>query len=298
MSNKRCLMKKMMQFLFPSSVKRVVRGLVLTGFVFSGSSVLFARDLTKVYYVRHAEGGHNVVSEWKNKPKDQWPVYVGNPDMFTPKGEQQVDALTRKLQTMKFDFIATSPMWRARNTILPYLNASGKKAEIWPELTEVGRVAVNWTVDPGSLPAPSPTVFVGKGAIRLPESEQPFFIFRDDATRELNVYDKDEKQYAANNLTLARRIVEMIKARFGKSGKSILLVGHGNSGSNLLRTLTSATALAVRLENTAIWMAEEQPDGSFVLKMVNNRMWKRCPRLQSISDSFAELTAEKRSLHY
>src|SRR6476661_8450675 len=51
----------------------------------------------KVYYVRHAEYGGNVVNQWKDKPKEQWPAYVGRGDMFTPKGEEQVQALTEKL---------------------------------------------------------------------------------------------------------------------------------------------------------------------------------------------------------
>ncbi|MDP4996164.1 MAG: hypothetical protein NWQ16_08095, partial [Akkermansiaceae bacterium] len=39
----------------------------------------------KIYYIRHAEGGHNVKKEWEDKgvPEKEWPEYVGNPDMFT-----------------------------------------------------------------------------------------------------------------------------------------------------------------------------------------------------------------------
>src|SRR5689334_55169 len=76
----------------------------------------------KIYYLRHAEYGGNVVAEWKDKPKDQWPAYVGRGDMFTPKGKEQVQALTQKLlKNYHFDFIAVSPAWRTRNTIAPYL---------------------------------------------------------------------------------------------------------------------------------------------------------------------------------
>ena len=92
----------------------------------------------KIYYIRHAQGGHNVKTAWEKKdvPKTEWPSYVGNPDMFTPKGKQQVIAATEKLKAYQFDFIASSPMWRARNTILPYLKVTQSKAEVWPELRE------------------------------------------------------------------------------------------------------------------------------------------------------------------
>ena len=46
----------------------------------------------KIYYIRHAEGGHNVKKAWQAKgvPQSEWPSYVGNPDVFTPKGLKEV----------------------------------------------------------------------------------------------------------------------------------------------------------------------------------------------------------------
>ena len=265
-------MKKMIGRLIPPHVRKSFPLLLLAALIFLGIPSAYAQDLLKVYYVRHAEGGHNVVSEWKSKPKDQWPAYVGNPNVFTPKGEQQVAALTKELQGMKFDFIAASPMWRTRNTVLPYLKASGQKAEIWPELTETSGVPVEQTAAGGNtLFKASTNLFAGAEAILLPEAEQPYFTIRDDGKRQLNTNDKDAEQKTANNLALAHKTVELIKTRFSKSGKSILLVGHGNSGNTLLRTLTTSKDIKVSLQNTGIWMAEEQPDGSFKLKMLNSK---------------------------
>ncbi|MEN8773123.1 MAG: histidine phosphatase family protein [Akkermansiaceae bacterium] len=64
------------------------------------------------------------VWEGKGLPESEWPSYVGNPNQFTPKGLKEVIATTEKLQKYQFDFVASSPMWRARNTILPYLKAA------------------------------------------------------------------------------------------------------------------------------------------------------------------------------
>jgi len=267
-------MKRLIGCFASSSVRKSIPLLLLAALILFGIPQAYAQDLLKVYYVRHGEGGHNVVSEWKHKPKSEWPAYVGNSNVFTPKGEQQVAALTKELQGMKFDFIAASPIWRTRNTILPYLKASGQKAELWPELTETAGVPMEWSASDSKSAKPSATLFKGGEAIQLPEAEQPFFTFRDDGKSLLNTNDKDAEQKIANSVALARKTVELIKARFSKSGKSILLVGHGNSGSTLLHTLTTSKDLKVSLQNTGIWMAEEQPDGSFKLKMLNGKPYE------------------------
>jgi len=249
--------------------------LFLTALIFLGIPQAYAQGPLKVYYVRHAEGGHNVVAEWKDKPKSQWPAYVGNPNVFTPKGEKQVVALTEELKGTKFDFVAVSPLWRTRNTILPYLKASGQKAEIWPELAETAGVPVEWTVPGGKSVKPSANLFEGGDAIQLPEAEQPFFTFRENGMRLLNTNDKNHDRKTANSVALAQKTVELIKARFSKSGKSILLVGHGGAGYTLLRTLTTSNDLKTSLLNTGMWMAEEKPDGSFELKMLNGKPYVR-----------------------
>src|SRR4051812_2702415 len=117
---------------FPSAAGVLSWALMLLCFGYGASA---ARAGLKVYYLRHAEYGGNVVKQWQDKPKDQWPAYVGRGDMFTPKGKEQVEALTKKLvANFHFDFIAVSPAWRTRNTIAPYLKQAGMTAGIWPEL--------------------------------------------------------------------------------------------------------------------------------------------------------------------
>jgi hypothetical protein len=113
----------------------------------------------RVYFVRHAEAGHNVVKEWKDKPKSEWPAYVGNANMFSPRGEQQAEALIEKLRPIHFDFIAACPYWRTRHTILPYLKATGQKAELWPELEETSHVPLAATAANAKPLEPNPTLF-------------------------------------------------------------------------------------------------------------------------------------------
>lgn len=223
----------------------------------------------KVYFIRHAEGGHNVVKDWEGKPKDEWPAYVGNPDMFTPKGEAQVVKATARLKQYHFDFIAVSPIWRTRHTILPYLRATGRKAELWPELAEFERWSTNLTSEL-SLPAPSADLFTGGAAIALPDQERSCFILRED-DRRLFKPGKEARQSAADLNAVAEKTVDLVRARFGGSDKSILLVGHGNSGRLLLHALLkNSDAWKTTLVNTGIWKAEEQGDGSFKLRLLND----------------------------
>ena len=76
-----------------------------------------------IYFVRHAETMANASGVNTS----------GNSNMFSEKGNEQVGALTRELNAMRFDAILVSPAERAINTILPYLKESGQKGIIWPE---------------------------------------------------------------------------------------------------------------------------------------------------------------------
>ena len=64
----------------------------------------------KIYYIRHAEGGHNVREQWEdsNVPEAEWPDYVGDPNQFTELGKSQLEAVPAKLRELeyRFDFIA------------------------------------------------------------------------------------------------------------------------------------------------------------------------------------------------
>lgn len=246
--------------------KTLCRLTALAAFLLLPALTALADGPLKIYYLRHGEGGHNVVKDWKDKPKAEWPDYVGNSDMFTPKGESQVAAAVEKLKSLQFDFIAVSPAWRTRNTVLPYLKLTGLKGEIWPELIEMRAIPPERIID-ANLPTPGGKLLAGS-AVTIPQDEVAYFNLREDGAK-MPRTGKGEAQAMSDTIELGRMAIKLLKERFAGSGKSILLVGHGNSGSTLLRLLTG-TMKFKGLENAKVWMAEEQPDGSFKLMMLNN----------------------------
>ncbi|MDW5290138.1 histidine phosphatase family protein [Formosa sp. PL04] len=231
----------------------------------------------KIYYIRHAEGGHNVRKNWETYseiPKDKWPAYVGNPNMFTPMGKGQLNRVAGKLKSYKFDFIASSPIWRTRNTILPYMIEVGAKGEVWPELCEYWQSEL---IISSSLPTPTVNI-LGEGApIELPSEETPYFSLREDGLNEIKLppFPKNPQldnlvETAASQLVI-QHVLDMIQERFGGTDKSILLAGHGFSGKGILRMLTKDTLNDLpAITNAGIWMVEEQPNGVFKLMMFND----------------------------
>ena len=252
-----------------------MKSLVLLTLIFSTALSSIASAGLKIYYIRHAEGGHNVKKAWEEKgiPQSEWPSYVGNPDVFTPKGLKEVVAATEKLKKYDFDFVASSPMWRARNTILPYLKATKKKGEAWPELREGFGMQV--ILDEG-FPEVKEDILNKGDAIEIPEEEAEFFGLREDGKNNYARYPKDSGNdvKAAYMKKVSLHAIELLEKRFGGSDKSILIAGHNSSGVSLLKLLLkeAPTGEARRgLDNIAIWMVEQQEDGSYELKMYNDK---------------------------
>lgn len=239
----------------------------LCGGLFCLGLISSAQAGLKIYYIRHAEVGANVEQEWAKIQTNIWPIYVGNPGIFTPKGEVQVVNAMEKLKQFHYDFIAVSPIWRARQTVLPYLKQTQRQAELWPELAESGGFINILKGQP--LPLPS-TNLLSREMVSVPVDERKFFMIRKDGRR-LFGFDFENLQAAADAVAVSEMTVDLIRKRFGGSNKSILLVGHGNNGRLLLHALMKDNdAWKTRLANTGIWMAEEAPDGSFKLRLFND----------------------------
>ena len=225
----------------------------------------------KIYFIRHAEAGHNVVKEWEKIPKSAWPAYVGNGDLLTPKGELQKVEAAQKLQKFHFDFIAASPSLRARKTILPYLELKGIKSEIWPELNEYSSYAKQLLSD--SLPTHVNSILNTGSKIVLTKEDSVYFILRNDGQRTYKFTSKkeDEVAYSSEIKFVIKSLVDRILLKYGGSNKSVLLASHGNIGKDLLKYLINDRMEKTEaIGNTKIWMVEQQKDGSFKLKMYND----------------------------
>lgn len=263
-----------------SAVKKLLLSfLALVCFAASASAGL------KIYYLRHAESGTNVESAWKDTPRDQWPPYVGNEDAFSPLGEKQAAAVPEKLAGYKFDFIAVSPKWRARQTILGFLRKNNARGEIWPELEEFGCALPSAqelkTAD--TLPAARPDLFSGS-TIRLPAEEGAFFTLRKDGKKGFRLRH-GVSETIEDGVNALRRAIAMIGQRKSHGDQSILLVGHSISGRFLLRMLVKREGDLPKIDNTGLWMAEEQPDGSFKLNIFNDRPVGRHAPLHSPAEA-------------
>lgn len=244
----------------------------------SSTEVIQKKDSTKsklkIYYIRHAEGGHNVKKEWGIYPESEWPSYVGNHSAFTPKGIMQQSRVSNKLKRFHFDFVATSPAWRCKNTVLPYLVDSKLRAEVWPELAEIYATKLIISKD---LPKHTSTVkILGAGdKITLQPEEEPYFTLRDNGLNEFKKmrFPRDHSESAKENAmakVIIDRVLKLIDNR-SASHKTILLSGHGSSGAAILRMLTNNPLNHFpQITNTGVWMVEQQDDGTFKLKMFND----------------------------
>ncbi|MCM8538848.1 MAG: phosphoglycerate mutase family protein [Lentisphaeraceae bacterium] len=252
----------------------LIKLLIVTIFILSSFT---SKAGLKIYYIRHAEAGHNVKEDWEERgvPKSEWPSYVGNPEEFTPKGLKQLKAATDNLQKYKFDLIACSPMWRTRNTILPYLKSKKLTAEIWPELKETSGSSEILSKSLPKLKEP----ILGKGdPIEIPKEELKYFTLLPEAKNHFKKYPKGSSyKYKTIVLkTALSKVIERIQDRYSGSDKSILLVGHGGSGKALFKLLTkkeSAGLARKGMENAQMWMLEQQKNGSFQIHLYNGKKY-------------------------
>ena len=233
----------------------------------------------KIYYIRHAEGGHNVKKAWQAKgiPESEWPVYVGNPNIFTPLGLTQVAKVAPKLRQYHFDFIATSPVWRVHNTIAAYLKATHQTAEMWPELRE-GKGMV--TILSEDIPDVNEMILNKGDAIVIAPEDRDHLVLRPGAENNYKNYPRGatDNEKVAYMKHASLHAIDLIEKRFGGTDQSILLAGHNSAGVSLLKLLLqeAPTGEARRgLINTGVWMVEQQEDGSYELKLYNDKPYEK-----------------------
>ena len=200
-----------------------------------------------VYFVRHAETVANATGE--KTPE--------NMNTFTGKGLAEIAQLTKALQPLPIDAVLVSPTFRTEHTVLPYLKQKDIQAEIWPELEEWHMQA-----DPMSM-----RVIKEEQMIRIAPEDAPYFRLR-DAQADKRIVAKNYE----GGLEQIHKAARLINERFGKSGKTILIVGHVNSGSRLLEVLMHLEPVVrFKLEQTKLTELVQNSDGHYTMRLLNGK---------------------------
>jgi len=201
-----------------------------------------------IYLLRHAEtqanatGTHNTVTS----------------GAFSSEGEAQIRQVTNGLMRSRFDDILVSPTERTLYTIAPYLLQSGHTAEIWPEIAECC-----WQKDRSDNAA---GVSVWGDEIRLPVTIAPQFVFRTDIPQR----NFANRSYA-DGVAQVRQAADLIRQRYGHSGKTILLVLHYHSGAVLMAELLGQDREQVpHLKNARLTHLRQDDAGQFHLMTTNS----------------------------
>jgi broad specificity phosphatase PhoE len=197
----------------------------------------------ELVFVRHGETVANATGRYNSRTIDT----------FSALGEQQVAALTPKLNGMRFDAIVVSPSPRALKTIAPYLRAHpGSRAEVWPELYEC---CDNNTKKIKGLTSAQ----VRYGAVvKLPSDIAPLFFVNAANSRFILAPSYDD------GLRQIRIAADRLKRQFGGTGKTVLVVGHSLHGGRMIELLKGKPITGkTRPGNAEILRFREQPDGKF-----------------------------------
>jgi broad specificity phosphatase PhoE len=197
---------------------------------------LLALQPMEVVFVRHAETVANATGKYNSTTLNA----------FSERGKKQVSKLTASLQEESFDAIVVSPSPRALKTIAPYLQRTGQKAEIWPELLECCHQRGAARTKPAS-----PQVRFGS-KIEWHPSLSGLFTLREDGTRYI-----DAPTYADGKRQVALAMQRVLKT-WSESGKKVLIVGHSIHGGMLLSQLTGGRKFHVQ-NAVPIWLREVRP---------------------------------------
>lgn len=201
-----------------------------------------------LYIVRHAQTMANVTKVYS--PKNQ--------RTFSKQGEEEIDALLHKLDGLHLDRILVSPTYRTLRTIAPYLRREGRIAEIWPELEECC-----WQPDRDS---PASKRIPRGDPIRIDADLAGLVRFRSPETR---------FWYNAQNYADSERQVEeaaaLVRQRFSRTGRSVLIVSHFHTGAWLIADLLGdPAAQKLALRTGALTQLRQDGDGRFRIVTLND----------------------------
>lgn len=203
----------------------------------------------KLCFVRHAESAGNASGQYNES-------FSGD---LTEKGRQQALELVARLLPCRFDAVAVSPLERTVNTVLPYLERSGLRAEAWPELVEMrGRKDVD----------AEPPAEVRYGApVEIPAAARGLVGLRPDPEGRLMPPPGESYQEGQRRARLA---AARLLALYGGGEASVLLVGHACNGARVLEALMRIE-LDGRFQhhNVGITLMEQKANGDFIMRCMS-----------------------------
>lgn len=212
-----------------------------------------AEGTTKIYLIRHAETVGNSTGNYTPVTEAQ----------FSPRGWEQVAAVPKILAPYTYDYIAVSPTWRTRQTILPYLKEQQRKGTFWPEIEEGGCGLGGRVTPAATLPKGNP--------ITLTEEERQWFRLRSDGADHRFAPTND-----ADSTAIYLEGVRLLKERFDGAGKSVLLVSHSCTGGRYLELLLGLEPRGrFSPVNTGLSMVEEQSPGRYDLMLYNSKPFQQ-----------------------
>ncbi len=167
----------------------------------------------KLILVRHAESMGNATGEYATAIADS----------LSPRGHDQARSLIDTLLAWQFDKILCSPLERTRDTIKPYLEATGQRAELWPEIAEAcwhetrEEAASDWRPQPASP---------------LPDTYQAHFYYRDE-----HAVQHTHPETFGEGLCRVYSAVGMLRDMSRKTEGAVLMVTHGHFIREVLNLL-------------------------------------------------------------
>ena len=200
-----------------------------------------------LYFVRHAQSMGNMTNDYSTSAHDQ----------LSPNGWQQAEQLINRLAGIHFDVIYVSTATRTMQTITPFLQRHGVRANLWPALQEAcwqrDRTATVplRTAPPAEFvmpPEASAHIDVLDGYRNLPPAGETY---QEGRTRIISVY-------------------EHLLHWHSERAETILVVGHEHAGGRLVELLLGLEPEGrIQHSNTGLTHLIERDDHIFQLKFAN-----------------------------
>ncbi len=202
----------------------------------------------KLYFVRHGQTIGNMTRDYSTTAHD----------VLSSKGIEQAEQLADRLAKYEFDLIYSSPLERAVKTIAPYLKRNGRKAELWPELSEGC-----WQEERNaSIPKREQLA----APLAVDDDLKSLFHWEDGARfpHEDEVYQESVHRFTQGQ--------EKLRARHAGQKIKILMVGHWYQTNRYLEALMElprANYERFHHSNTGFSYLFERRDGRFMLEFLN-----------------------------